>query len=208
MLPKRTKRSDFTNSSDKEVQDVADAAQQELGQSRLDSKADKGKDGGEKKFDEQRTPPSRLRQVLGWAWEKNFSPFGVLRGAPRAENRLLRKHTDRVPFSTALGPLAPKVVGLYSTRRFEGLSELDVRDMHQYIYSISTAKGSGEYCITHLLGNGAKARLPMASRMDNIKVPVTFMYGDHGAFPSFLSSSLLFFSPFFSSPSASGGAKC
>lgn len=104
---------------------------------------------------------------------------------PESFKRLLKQLVDHVSFLPALGPLAPKVVGLYSTRRFEGLSELDVRDMHQYIYSISTAKGSGEYCITHLLGNGAKARLPMASRMDNIKVPVSFMYGDHGASFSF-----------------------
>lgn len=55
-------------------------------------------------------PPSRprLRAFFGWAWEKGWSPFGVLRG---------------------IGPFGPKLVGVYSTRRFEGLSEEDVKDM-------------------------------------------------------------------------------
>lgn len=34
--------------------------------------------------------------------------------------------------SSALGPLAPKLVGGYTTRRFEGLSEEEINDM-QYV---------------------------------------------------------------------------
>ncbi|KAL7413051.1 Alpha/Beta hydrolase protein [Mrakia frigida] len=99
----------------------------------------------------------RLRQFAAWAWEQGWSPFGILRG---------------------LGPFAPRVVGLYSTRRFEGLTEEEVRDVHSYIYSTSMAKGSGEYCISSILAPGAVARLPMAARMDNVKVPTRFIYGD------------------------------
>lgn len=50
----------------------------------------------------------RLRSAFGWAWEQGFSPFGVLRA---------------LPF------LAPKLVGAYASRRFEGLGPDEVRDM-------------------------------------------------------------------------------
>jgi len=99
-----------------------------------------------------------LRRIGTHLWEEGYSPFGAVR---------------------ALSLLAPMIVGKYSSRRFSGLTEEETRDMHDYIVNITMAKGSGEYCISHLLAPGAHARKPMVDRIDKLKIPVTFVYGDH-----------------------------
>lgn len=69
----------------------------------------------------------------------------------------------------------------YSSRRFTGLSPEETRDMHDYIMNITLAKGSGEYCISHILEPGAHARMPLVDRIHALRkdLPVTFVYGDH-----------------------------
>ncbi|KAG6880434.1 hypothetical protein C0992_000036 [Termitomyces sp. T32_za158] len=101
---------------------------------------------------------SKTRRLFTYLWEEGWSPFQVVR-------------------STFIwGPL---LIGKYSTRRFMGLSEEDTRDMHEYIMNITLAKGSGEYCISHILAPGAHARRPLVDRISALKIPVTFVYGDH-----------------------------
>lgn len=72
--------------------------------------------------------------------------------------------------------------------------------MHDYILNITLAKGSGEYCIcafssvsscpserhltrimyvAHILAPGAHARFPLVDRINKLKIPITFVYGDH-----------------------------
>ncbi|KAJ7179359.1 alpha/beta-hydrolase [Mycena filopes] len=63
---------------------------------------------------------------------------------------------------------APMLIGKYSARRFSGLTEDETRAMHDYIQQITLAKGSGEYC-----------HRPMVDRVAALKIPVTFVYGDH-----------------------------
>jgi len=69
----------------------------------------------------------------------------------------------------------------YSTRRFSTLTPEETRDMHDYIMNITLAKGSGEYCISHILEPGAHARLPMVDRIAALPtdMQITFVYGDH-----------------------------
>jgi cardiolipin-specific phospholipase len=55
--------------------------------------------------------------------------------------------------------------------------------MHDYIMHITLAKGSGEYCISHILAPGAHARMPIVDRIAALKIPVTFVC----AYPSLLS---------------------
>lgn len=52
--------------------------------------------------------------------------------------------------------------------------------MHDYILNITLAKGSGEYCISHILAPGAHARMPLVDRIAALHkdIPVTFAYGD------------------------------
>ncbi|EAU84547.2 abhydrolase domain-containing protein 4 [Coprinopsis cinerea okayama7 len=104
------------------------------------------------------TNQSFSRRIFSYLWEEGFSPFQVVR-------------------STLFW--GPWLVGKYSSRRFQGLTEEDTRDLHDYILNITFAKGSGEYCISHLLEPGAHARMPIVDRIAGVKVPVTFVYGDH-----------------------------
>lgn len=58
-------------------------------------------------------------------WERNYSPFALLRN---------------------LHFLGPLLVGKYSSRRFGSLPDEDLRPLHAYCAGIFTAKGSSEYC--------------------------------------------------------------
>jgi len=108
----------------------------------------------QKKHSHQSEPQSFGRKVFTYLWEEGFSPFQVVR-------------------STLF--LGPMLIGKYSSRRFQGLTEEETRDLHDYIMNITLAKGSGEYCISHLLEPGAYARMPMVDRIAAVKVPVTFV---------------------------------
>jgi len=101
---------------------------------------------------------SRTRRLFMYLWEEGWSPFAVVR------NTFF---------------WAPMLIGRYSSRRFSGLTEEETRDMHDYIMHITLAKGSGEYCISHILSPGAHARMPLVDRIAALKIPVTFVYGDH-----------------------------
>ena len=68
----------------------------------------------------------KLWKVFTYLWEEGWSPFQVVRSA------------------MWYGPI---LVGKYSSRRFSGFTEEEVREMHDYILNITLAKGSGEYCI-------------------------------------------------------------
>ncbi|KAL0581952.1 hypothetical protein V5O48_000009 [Marasmius crinis-equi] len=100
---------------------------------------------------------SRGRKLFTYLWEEGWSPFQVVRS------------------SLFWGPM---IVGKYSSRRFAGLSKEETLDMHSYILNITLAKGSGEYCISHILAPGAHARMPLVDRIEALKIPVTFVYGD------------------------------
>ncbi|KAJ7047611.1 alpha/beta-hydrolase [Mycena alexandri] len=103
-------------------------------------------------------PRNRTRQLFMYLWEEGWSPFQVVR-------------------STYFW--APMIIGKYSSRRFSGLTEEETRNMHSYIQHITLSKGSGEYCISHILAPGAHARMPLVDRIAALKIPVTFVYGDH-----------------------------
>ncbi|KIL68291.1 hypothetical protein M378DRAFT_158821 [Amanita muscaria Koide BX008] len=100
---------------------------------------------------------SRARRLLTYLWEEGWSPFQVVRA------------------SLFWGPW---LIGKYSSRRFQVLTEEETRDIHDYIMNITLAKGSGEYCISHILAPGAHARMPLVDRVSALKVPVTFVYGE------------------------------
>lgn len=53
--------------------------------------------------------------------------------------------------------------------------------MHEYIMNITLAKGSGEYCISHILAPSTQARMPLVDRIADLRkdMHVTFVYGDH-----------------------------
>jgi cardiolipin-specific phospholipase len=73
---------------------------------------------------ERRKNQSNFRKAATFLWESGFSPFQIVR-------------------STLF--YGPMLVGKYSSRRFPHLPQEDVVDMHEYIWHITRAKGSGEY---------------------------------------------------------------
>ncbi|KLO12802.1 alpha/beta-hydrolase [Schizopora paradoxa] len=101
---------------------------------------------------------SRTRKVFTYLWEEGVSPFSIVRG---------------------LGVFGPMLVGRYASRRFSGISDEETRNMNDYILNITLAKGSGEYCISHILAPFAVARMPLVDRIHEVKVPVAFVYGEH-----------------------------
>ncbi|KAI6004053.1 Alpha/Beta hydrolase protein [Pisolithus albus] len=110
---------------------------------------------------EQRTARSRetrTMKLVTYLWEEGWSPFQLVR-------------------STLFW--GPMLIGKYSTRRFSSLTEDEARDMHEYILNITLAKGSGEYCISHILAPFAHARMPLVDRISALKMPITFAYGEH-----------------------------
>jgi cardiolipin-specific phospholipase len=97
----------------------------------------------------------------GWfrfLWECNVSPFSLVRNT---------------------GPLGPKFVSGWTSRRFALLPEIEATDLHKYTYGIFNAKGSGEYALNYLLAPGAHGRWPLAERAYKMKCPTLWMYGSH-----------------------------
>ncbi|EIW82537.1 alpha beta-hydrolase [Coniophora puteana RWD-64-598 SS2] len=139
----------------RELTDTGDSSS-----SKSDSLTPASKGEVKKVRDEQRRErqqESRMRKVFTYLWEEGWSPFQVVRS------------------SLFWGPL---LIGKYSARRFGGLTLDETKDMHDYILNITLSKGSGEYCISHVLAPGAHARMPMVDRVAELKIPITFAYGD------------------------------
>lgn len=111
-------------------------------------------------------PESRLYArgtslVPGWfrfLWECNVSPFSLVRNT---------------------GPLGPKFVSGWTSRRFAQLPRDEAEDLQRYTYGIFNAKGSGEYALNYLLAPGAHGRWPLAEKAYKMKCPTLWMYGSH-----------------------------
>ncbi|SPN98479.1 related to alpha/beta hydrolase [Cephalotrichum gorgonifer] len=119
-------------------------------------------------------PLRRLRPWLVWLWDANFSPFSFVRNT---------------------GPLGPKFVSGWSSRRFNHLPEAEARSLHDYSFSIFKQKGSGEYALPYLLAPGAYGRDPVVNRIHRVGrqviseeegrtiretgIPIVMMYGEN-----------------------------
>lgn len=123
------------------------------------------------------TPPRRrpLPGWLVWLWDANVSPFSIVRMA---------------------GPLGPKFVSGWTTRRFNHLPSEENQALHSYAYNLFRQKGSGEYALPYLLAPGAYARSPVINRIQDVGrqvlrpatedlpalretgIPVVLMYGE------------------------------
>lgn len=104
---------------------------------------------------------ANARKVPAWfnfLWEKHVSPFSLIRYT---------------------GPLGPRFVSAWTSRRFARLPEDQARALHKYTYVIFNAKGSGEYALNYLLAPGAFARWPLADRAHEIPCETLWLYGSH-----------------------------
>lgn len=105
------------------------------------------------------TPRRPLPKWLTYLWDQNISPFSVVRWA---------------------GPLGPKLVSGWTSRRFSHLPEEEAKALHDYSYSLFRQRGSGEYVLAYVLAPGAFARSPLIRRIQGVgRLPVVLMYGEH-----------------------------
>jgi cardiolipin-specific phospholipase len=84
---------------------------------------------------------------LVWLWDQNVSPFSIVRNS---------------------GPLGPRFVSGWTSRRFNHLPPEEARALHTYSYTLFRQKGSGEYALTYLLAPGAYARSPVINRIADV----------------------------------------
>ncbi|KAI0802797.1 Alpha/Beta hydrolase protein [Xylaria sp. FL0064] len=113
---------------------------------------------------------------LVWLWDANVSPFSIVRLA---------------------GPLGPRFVSGWTSRRFNHLPDEEKQTLHDYAYSLFRQKGSGEYVLPYVLAPGAHARRPVINRIHGVGrqvitpatesspavketgFPIVFMYGEN-----------------------------
>lgn len=94
-------------------------------------------------------PPRRrpLSKVITYLWDANVSPFSIVRLS---------------------GPLGPRFVSGWTTRRFAHLPPEEAQALHTYVYSLFKQKGSGEYALAYVLAPGAFARSPLIRRIGGV----------------------------------------
>ena len=92
-------------------------------------------------------PRRPLPSWVVWLWDANFSPFNIVRWA---------------------GPLGPRFVSGWTSRRFSHLPDDEARALHDYAFGIFRQRGSGEYALPYLLAPGAFARSPLIHRIQDV----------------------------------------
>lgn len=102
-----------------------------------------------KKNEASKEPPKR--RLPGWLyylWEANMvSPFTFVRWS---------------------GPLGPRLVSGWTSRRFSMLPEEEAQALHDYSYALFRQRGSSEYALAYLLAPGAFARSPLIRRIQGV----------------------------------------
>ncbi|KAL2445521.1 putative cardiolipin-specific deacylase 1, mitochondrial [Exophiala dermatitidis] len=125
------------------------------------------------------TPRRPLPKWLTYLWDANVSPFSFVRWS---------------------GPLGPRLVSGWTSRRFSHLPREEAVALHDYSYSLFRLRGSGEYALAYILAPGAFARSPLIRRIQGVGrqplsvtepnsgstetvrengVPVVLMYGEN-----------------------------
>ncbi|KAI9730238.1 MAG: hypothetical protein M1834_006002 [Cirrosporium novae-zelandiae] len=122
-------------------------------------------------------PRRPLPKWVTYLWDANISPFSIVRWA---------------------GPLGPRFVSGWTSRRFSHLPAPEAQALHDYSYSLFKQRGSGEYALAYILAPGAFARSPLIRRIENVGrqiikpaeqnggvevrekgIPVMMMYGEN-----------------------------
>ncbi|KAL3418405.1 hypothetical protein PVAG01_10121 [Phlyctema vagabunda] len=102
---------------------------------------------GDKKPNPDAPPRRPLPKWLTYLWDANISPFSVVRWT---------------------GPLGPRFVSGWTSRRFSHLPNNESEALHNYAYSLFRQRGSGEYALAYILAPGAFARSPLIRRIHGV----------------------------------------
>jgi cardiolipin-specific phospholipase len=120
--------------------------------------------------DDNPAPRKPLPKWLTTLWDANISPFSFVRWS---------------------GPLGPRLVSGWTSRRFSHLPNEEALALHDYAYSLFRLRGSGEYALAYILAPGAFARSPLIRRIGGVGrqtlsngtneggIPVVLMYGEN-----------------------------
>ena len=110
-------------------------------------------------------PPRRpLPKWLTYLWDANISPFTFVRWA---------------------GPLGPRLISGWTSRRFAHLEPAESQALHDYSYSLFRLRGSGEYALAYILAPGAFARSPLIRRIQGIgRQPIPPISAPNDTFPA------------------------
>lgn len=92
-------------------------------------------------------PRKPLPKWLTYLWDANISPFSLIRWS---------------------GPLGPRFVSGWTSRRFSHLAPDEAQALHDYAYSLFRQRGSGEYALAYILAPGAFARSPLIRRIQGV----------------------------------------
>lgn len=92
-------------------------------------------------------PRKQLPKWLVYLWDANISPFSIVRWG---------------------GPLGPRFVSGWTSRRFSHLPSEESKVLHDYAYSLFRQRGSGEYALAYILAPGAFARSPLIRRIHGV----------------------------------------
>ena len=109
-----------------------------------------------------------LRRIFLAAWKNNITPMSLAR---------------------FVGPFGPKLVQNLVYRRTLFMSEgsamrdgrVDLKELGEYMYHNWALKASGERALATHLAPGAHAVRPLVDKLlpENVKMPLTFIYGEH-----------------------------
>lgn len=94
-----------------------------------------------------RPPRRNMPKWFAYLWDANISPFSLVRWS---------------------GPLGPRIVSGWTSRRFSHLPADEAKALHDYSYSIFSQRGSGEYALAYILAPGAFARSPLIRRIHGV----------------------------------------
>jgi cardiolipin-specific phospholipase len=92
-------------------------------------------------------PRKPLPKWLIYLWDANISPFSIVRWG---------------------GPLGPRFVSGWTSRRFSHLPPEEAQALHEYSYGLFRQRGSGEYALAYILAPGAFARSPLIRRIQGV----------------------------------------
>lgn len=121
-----------------------DIVNRQNGQNNLFNARDKA---DAKKKNNEAAPKRPYPKWLTYLWDANISPFSIVRWA---------------------GPLGPRFVSGWTSRRFSHLPQEESEALHHYAYSLFRQRGSGEYVLAYILAPGAFARSPLIRRIQGV----------------------------------------
>ncbi|KZF23483.1 alpha/beta-hydrolase [Xylona heveae TC161] len=113
----------------------------------LNARSSSGRDANSGSKTTPSAPRRPLPKWLVYLWDSNISPFSIVRWA---------------------GPLGPRFVSGWTSRRFSHLPSNESQALHDYSYSLFRQQGSGEYALAYILAPGAFARSPLIRRIQGV----------------------------------------